>query len=100
MNALRVLEFVGNETVAAEGATWADAFPTNGRLAVKLASDTVRFLVRACHLPSEFLQRFDELTKGKGQPDGSDVADDNGDDDASRSSVEQGELFDKTEVTR
>lgn len=66
MEALRVLEFVGTETVAGRGATWSEAFPTDGRLAVKLASDTIRFLVRACGLPNDFLQRFDDLTRRSG----------------------------------
>jgi hypothetical protein len=57
-DALRVLEFVGVETVAGRGAAWGEAYP-DGRLASKLAGDVVRFLVRACGLDSAFVAAFD-----------------------------------------
>ncbi len=57
--ALRALEFVGVETVAAKGATWSEAFPETPLFGPKLASDVVQFLVGACGLDREFVARFD-----------------------------------------
>jgi hypothetical protein len=61
--ALRCLEFVGVETVAAGGARWREAFPTGSGLAIKLASDMVRTVVRASGLSADFVTRFDEVTR-------------------------------------
>jgi hypothetical protein len=60
--ALRSLEFTGVETVANVGARWPDAFPGADPREAKLASDVIRFLVRACALSPEFVTRFDQLT--------------------------------------
>ena len=59
--ALRVLEFVGAETVANRGATWQEAFPGGSPYGPKLASDVVQFLLVACGLDHDFLDRFDNL---------------------------------------
>jgi hypothetical protein len=56
--AMRALEFAGIETIAGRGMRWIDAFPMDG-IEGKMASDVVRFLVRACHLDSEFVRAFD-----------------------------------------
>jgi len=61
--ALRVLEFSGVETIANAGASWPDAFPGRDEREVKLASDVVRFLVRAARLSPEFLSLFDEVSR-------------------------------------
>lgn len=58
--ALRVLEFTGVETVAGDGASWREAFPTTDVREPKLASDVIRFIVRAAHLSPEFVDRFDQ----------------------------------------
>jgi hypothetical protein len=61
-SALRVLEFVGVESIAGMGKSWRDASPSSDPLAVKLASDVVRFLRRAARLESGFEDTFDRLT--------------------------------------
>jgi hypothetical protein len=60
--ALRVLEFVGVETVAGKGVSWIAAFPNSDPLEVKLASDVVRFLCRACSIDIDFVRQFDAVT--------------------------------------
>jgi hypothetical protein len=59
--ALRVLEFGGVETIANGGARWPDAFPGRDEREVKLASDVIRFLVRAAGLDPAFVQIFDDV---------------------------------------
>lgn len=61
--ALRCLEFIGVETLALTGASWKEAFPNSSPLAVKLASDVLRFVVRTSGLSPEFVRRFDEVTR-------------------------------------
>lgn len=56
--ALRALEFAGVETTAARGMRWIDAFPSEA-IEGKIASDVVRFLVRACRLDPAFVPAFD-----------------------------------------
>jgi hypothetical protein len=58
VGALRALEFVGLESIACRGLRWADAFPAE-TVEGKMASDVVRFLVKACHLDPEFVTAFD-----------------------------------------
>lgn len=58
--ALRVLEFVGVETIAGRGASWTEAFPASDPLEAKLASDVARFLCRACGVTTDLLRLFDE----------------------------------------
>jgi hypothetical protein len=60
--ALRVLEFTGVETEAGSGASWREAFPAADAREPKLASDVIRFIVRASHLSPEFVDRFDRAT--------------------------------------
>ena len=50
------------ETIANAGARWPEAFPAADPREAKLASDVIRFLVRACALNPEFVNRFDQLT--------------------------------------
>ncbi len=50
------------ESVASKGASWREAFPDSDPLAVKLASDSVRFLARATNLDPAFLEMFDRTT--------------------------------------
>jgi hypothetical protein len=59
--ALRVLEYAGVETIANSGARWPDAFPGRDEREVKLASDVIRFLVRATGLDPAFVHLFDEV---------------------------------------
>lgn len=59
--ALRVLEFVGVETIANRGARWDEAFAGGSPLAPKIAGDIVRFLVRAAKLDPAIVGRFDAL---------------------------------------
>jgi hypothetical protein len=75
--ALRALEFTGVETIANAGARWPEAFPGRNEREVKLASDVVRFLVRAARLPADFVPLFDEAASGgsagqavRGEPSG------------------------------
>jgi hypothetical protein len=56
--ALRALEFAGVETISARGMRWIEAFP-GAAVDGKLASDVVRFLVKACRLDPEFQVAFD-----------------------------------------
>jgi hypothetical protein len=63
-NALRALEFIGTETVANAGKAWTTAFPGIDEISAKLASDTVRFLVRSCDLDPWFLESFDAAIEG------------------------------------
>jgi hypothetical protein len=82
-DALRVLEFFGTETVAGRGVTWADAFPSGGPYAPKLASDVIRFLISSAGLHADFVGLFDRqlgspsreeaaATEGVSEPQGSD----------------------------
>ena len=81
LEALRVLEFVGVETIAAGGQKLADLPEPPSPFAVKLASDVIRFLRRASGLSEEIVSTFDRLTtthetesrettsEGRAQPD-------------------------------
>ncbi len=69
--ALRVLEFVGVETIAARGPSWTEAFPDSDPFDAKLASDVARFLARACNLSPELVTQFDAAI-GQGGSGGSD----------------------------
>jgi hypothetical protein len=62
--ALRALEFIGVETIANAGKAWTQAYPEDDGLSAKLASDTVRFLVRACDLDSWYVEAFDAAIEG------------------------------------
>lgn len=62
--ALRVLEFTGVETIAANGASWTEAYPAADPLDAKLASDVVRFLARAANLSVDFVNIFDDAVAG------------------------------------
>lgn len=62
---LRVLEFIGVETVAAKGAAWYEAFPDHDPVAAKLASDVVLFLCRACRLDQSYASTFDAAIGGR-----------------------------------
>lgn len=66
--ALRVLEFTGVETILGRGVSWRDACPSSDTYAVKLASDTVRFLCRAAALDMKFLEVFDKTVEGIRRP--------------------------------
>ncbi len=61
VGALRALEFVGVETIAGRGVSWTQAFPSGDIVEPKLASDVIRFLVKAAGLDPAFVTRFDEL---------------------------------------
>lgn len=61
VGALRVLEYVGVETVANRGNSWSEAFPDSSPLDAKLASDVVRFLVHAAGLDPDHVARFDTV---------------------------------------
>lgn len=65
-DSLRAIEFTATETVAAGGASWKQAFPQADVHAAKLASDVVRFLVRAARLNPAFVTRFDDAIEGRG----------------------------------
>jgi hypothetical protein len=67
--ALRVLEFTGVETILGRGSSWKESFPSYDAYAVKLASDTVRFLCRAAELDMRFLDIFDRTVEGERRPD-------------------------------
>jgi hypothetical protein len=62
--ALRALEFTGVETLANRGASYSEAFPDHDPLAPKMASDVVRFLVRAAALDTSFVSAFDHAVSG------------------------------------
>jgi hypothetical protein len=63
--ALRVLEFVGVESVANGGAPWTEAFPSSDPVEPKLASDVVRFLAKASGLDSAFVAAFDNVVASR-----------------------------------
>jgi hypothetical protein len=66
--ALRVLEFTGVETEAGGGTSWREAFPAADIREPKLASDVIRFIVRAARLSPEFVDRFDRATDSQPGP--------------------------------
>ncbi len=68
VGALRVLEFVGVETIAGRGVTWVEAFPHRDVVEAKLASDVIRFLVKAAGLDPAFVTRFDQLIASTASP--------------------------------
>jgi len=64
-DSLRAIEFTAAETLAGGGVAWKRAFPQANVHGPKLASDVVRFLVRAARLNPSFVARFDDAIEGR-----------------------------------
>ena len=64
-DSLRAIEFTAAETLAGGGVGWKRAFPQANVHGPKLASDVVRFLVRAARLNPSFVARFDDAIEGR-----------------------------------
>src|SRR5205823_3737447 len=64
-DSLRAIEFAAAETLAGGGVGWKRAFPQANVHGPKLASDVVRFLVRAARLNPSFVARFDDAIEGR-----------------------------------
>ena len=67
-DSLRAIEFTATETLAGSGVAWRQAVPHADVHGAKLASDVVRFLVRAARLDPAFVTRFDDSIEGRGGP--------------------------------